>query len=68
MHFILCIVTWLRIKEAFAEKEGLHLPKKAPPNHREHLRKKVRLMVELDPIRYELNAYDEPLVEMRDSL
>jgi hypothetical protein len=25
-------------------------------------------MVELDPIRYELNSYDEPLVEMRDSL
>ena len=24
-------------------------------------------MVELDPIRYELNSYDEPLVEMRDS-
>ena len=30
--------------------------------------KKVRLLVELDPIRYELNSYDEPLVEMRDSL
>ena len=30
--------------------------------------KKVRRMVELDPIRLELNAYDEPLVEMRDSL
>ncbi|MBQ6384825.1 MAG: peptide chain release factor 2 [Lachnospiraceae bacterium] len=25
-------------------------------------------MVELDPIRFELNAYDQPLVEMRDSL
>ena len=32
------------------------------------LRKRVRLLVELDPIRYELNTYDEPLVEMRDSL
>ncbi len=31
-------------------------------------RKKVRLLVELDPIRLELNSYDEPLVEMRDSL
>ncbi|HUM84397.1 MAG TPA: peptide chain release factor 2 [Lachnospiraceae bacterium] len=25
-------------------------------------------MVELEPIKYELNSYDEPLVEMRDSL
>ena len=30
--------------------------------------KKVRLLVELDQIKYELNSYDEPLVEMRDSL
>ena len=31
-------------------------------------RKKVRLMVELDPIKFEISSYDEPLVEMRDSL
>lgn len=31
-------------------------------------RKKVRLMVELEPVKYEINSYTEPLVEMRDSL
>ena len=38
------------------------------PERERSIRKRVRLMVEMDPIRYALNSYDEPLVEMRDSL
>lgn len=38
------------------------------PEWERSIRKRVRLMVEMDPVRYALNSYDEPLVEMRDSL